>query len=213
MGKGDMMTLIKNDKILIDIEQEWEALINDQSARFTGAMKTFENEMIRLLDIDVSPIVLKLSLFYQWARLISWTHHLDHTQQDSWLLEIERLMLPITHLMRDMVKRLSARKITDDTVSLAPKLTQWLAHFDPQNDEGLSKDNIDKQFYIVNQSLFKVVEHCFQSKINEKTLSSMCLFFWFKCYSVFTDIAERDMLKIEHHWGRVMESVSCLIEK
>ena len=196
-----------------DVEHEWEALVTEQSARFCGAMKNFENEMVRLLDIQVSPIVLKLSLFYQWARLMSWTHHLDNKQQEAWLLELECLMLPITKLMRDMVRTLSAKRINDTTQSLTPKLTQRLANFDATTDEGLSKDNIDKQFYIANQSLFKVVEHCFQTKLHAKTLSSVCLFFWFKCYSAVTDIAPRDMLKIEHHWGRVMESVACLIEK
>lgn len=196
-----------------DFEKDWEDLITLQSSRFLGAMKNFENEIVRLLDIRVSPIVIKLALFYQWARLISWTHNLDNIQQEEWLLEIEKLMLPIAKLMRDMARTLSAQKINDDTHSLSPKLTKRLENFDPLTDEGLSKDNIDKQFYIANQSFFKVVEHCFQTKLSEKTLSSVCLFFWFKCFSSVTDIAERDTLKIEHHWGRVMESVSCLIER
>lgn len=201
------------DVIYTNFEKDWEELLENQSSRFLGAMKNFENEIIRLLDIRVSPIVIKLALFYQWARLISWTHNLDNKQQAEWLLELEKLMLPITRLMRDMTRTLSARQINDSTDSLTPKLTNKLKKFDPESDEGLSKDNIDKQFYIANQSFFKVVEHCFQTKLGEKTLSSVCLFFWFKCFSAFTDIADRDMLKIEHHWGRVMESVSCLIQR
>lgn len=207
-------TMIENSPIPYNhYEKDWDNLITQQNKRFLNAMADFEDEILTLLDNQISPIVIKLSLFYQWARLISWTHNLEDTQQTEWLAEIEQLMLPVGKIIRNKITSLGTRCLTQDSTSLAPRLTNRLTAYDARMDEGLTKDNIDKQFYMANEIFFKTVERSLQAKLNEKTLSSMCLYYWFKCYSAITDIAELDMLKLEHQWGKVMESVWCLIEK
>ena len=109
-------TMIENSAIAYNhYEKDWDNLITQQNQRFLNAMADFEDEILTLLDNQISPIVIKLSLFYQWARLISWTHNLEDTQQTEWLAEIEQLMLPVGKIIRNKITSLDTRCLTKDS--------------------------------------------------------------------------------------------------
>jgi len=193
-------------------EKDWEILVNQQSKRFLGAIARFEDCAIRLLSEGVSPIVIKLAFFYQWTRLISWSQNVDNRIEDDWLKKSEDIMLPVIKLLRKIMMSLSSNDINKGEGPLAVNLQNKLKSFDPRIEEGVSKKSIDEQFFVANQALFTAVEATIKTKLSMQTLSSICLFYWFRCYSAVTDIAPEDARKVEQHWGRVMDAVSDLVK-